>query len=127
LAILFPECSFHLVDSIGKKIKVVQSVVDQLEIKNVRVSHQRAENVKDRYDFIVSRAVTKMPGFISWVRKSIKKKQRNALPNGILYLKGGDLKEEMKEVRNHYEIFEISNWFKEEFFETKKVVYVQLH
>lgn len=127
LAILFPECSFHLVDSIGKKIKVVQSVVDQLEIKNVRVSHQRAENVKDRYDFIVSRAVTKMPGFISWVRKSIKKKQRNALPNGILYLKGGDLKEEMKEVRNHYEIFEISNWFKEDFFETKKVVYVQLH
>ena len=127
LAILCPECSFHLVDSIGKKIKVVQSVVDQLEIKNVRVSHQRAENVKDRYDFIVSRAVTKMPGFISWVRKSIKKKQRNALPNGILYLKGGDLKEEMKEVRNHYEIFEISNWFKEEFFETKKVVYVQLH
>jgi len=127
LAIMFPECKFHLVDSIGKKIKVVEAVVKALELKNVHFSHKRAEEVTDKYDFIVSRAVTKMPAFISWVRKKINKKHNNALPNGILYLKGGDLTEEMSSVQTFHQYYDISEYFEEEFFETKKVVYVQLY
>lgn len=127
LAILYPECSFHLVDSIGKKIKVVKEVTDALTLENVKASHTRVEEVKDTYDFIISRAVTAMPTFLQWVRNKVKKKQMNALPNGILYLKGGDLKEEMAPVKHYYEFFEISNFFTEEFFETKKVVYVQIN
>ena len=127
LAILFPECKFHLVDSIGKKIKVVNEVVQALELTNVKTSHDRAENVKGQFDFIVSRAVTKMPVFISWVRKKLKKKQQNGLPNGILYLKGGDLREEMKPIKTFYEITEITDFFEEDFFETKKVVYAQVY
>lgn len=127
LAIMFPETEFHLVDSIGKKIKVVQAVVDELDLKNVRCSHQRAEELKDKYDFIVSRAVTKMPAFIAWVRNKINKQHKNALPNGILYLKGGDLSEEMSTVQTFYEFYPISAFFDEPFFETKKVVYVQLY
>lgn len=127
LAILFPECNFHLVDSIGKKIKVVEAVVEELGLKNVRFSHQRAEQLKDKYDFIVSRAVTKMPTFISYVRKRISKNHNNALPNGILYLKGGNLTKEMKPIQNFHESHDISDFFEEEFFETKKVVYVQLY
>ena len=127
LAILFPECKFHLVDSVGKKIKVVEAVVEALGLKNVHFSHKRAEEIKDKYDFIVSRAVTKMPAFISWVRKKINKKHNNALPNGILYLKGGDLKEEMSTVQTFHEFFDIPEFFEEDFFETKKVVYVQLY
>jgi len=127
LAIMFPETEFHLVDSIGKKIKVVQAVVDELDLKNVLCSHQRAEELKDKYDFIVSRAVTKMPAFIAWVRNKINKQHKNALPNGILYLKGGDLSEEMSTVQTFYEFYPISAFFDEPFFETKKVVYVQLY
>lgn len=127
LAILFPDCHFHLVDSTGKKIKVVQDVIEKVKLKNVAASHQRAEEVKDTYDFIVSRAVTKMPVFISWVRKRIKKEQKNGLPNGILYLKGGDLTEEMKPIQSFYDFFKISDFFDEAFFETKKIVYVQIH
>jgi len=127
LAILFPECKFHLVDSTGKKIKVVEAVVEALKLKNVHYSHKRAEEIKDKYDFIVSRAVTKMPTFISWVRKKTIKQHKNALPNGILYLKGGDLTEEMSTVQTFHEFFDITEYFKEEFFETKKVVYVQLY
>lgn len=127
LAILFPECQFHLVDSIGKKIKVVEAVAEALDLKNVRASHKRAEELKDKYDFIVSRAVTKMPVFISWVRKKINKQHKNALPNGILYLKGGDLTEEMRPVQTFHESHLISDNFSEAFFETKKVVYVQLY
>src|SRR5690554_3663799 len=127
LAILFPECQFHLVDSIGKKIKVVAAVVEQFDLKNVRYSHQRAEKLKDKYDFIISRAVTKMPAFISWVRKLISKKHNNALPNGILYLKGDDLTSEMSSIQTFHESYDISSHFKEDFFETKKVVYVQLY
>ena len=127
LAILFPECKFHLVDSIGKKIKVVQEVSQALGLENVDYSHERAENIKGKYDFIVSRAVTKMPQFIPWVRNKISKKQNNGLPNGILYLKGGDLTEEMETIKTFYEIFNISDFFQEPFFETKKIVYLQLY
>lgn len=127
LAILYPNCSFHLVDSIGKKIKVVQEVAQSLGLKNLKASHDRVENIKEKYDFIVSRAVTAMPTFLQWVNNKIKKKQINALPNGILYLKGGDLTEEMAPVKNYYELFAISDFFEEEFFETKKVVYVQVN
>ncbi|MEX1193313.1 MAG: 16S rRNA (guanine(527)-N(7))-methyltransferase RsmG [Brumimicrobium sp.] len=126
LAILFPNCNFHLVDSIGKKIKVVQAVIDALELKNIKATHERAENVKAQYDFVVSRAVTKMPLFLTWVRKRIKKKHKNGLPNGILYLKGGDLTEEMKPIQTFYEYYELPDYFKEPFFETKKIVYVQV-
>ena len=127
LAILYPNCTFHLVDSIGKKIKVVKEVANSLGLDNVKATHARAENIKEKYDFVISRAVTAMPAFLQWVNNKIKKKQINALPNGILYLKGGDLTEEMAPVKNYYEINPISSFFKEEFFETKKVVYVQLN
>ena len=127
LAIMFPKSRFHLVDSIGKKIKVVEAVVEALELKNVRFDQKRAEEIKFKFDFIVSRAVTKMPVFIPWVRKKINKTHKNALPNGILYLKGGDLTEEMSTVQTFHETYNIPEFFKEEFFETKKVVYVQLH
>lgn len=126
LAILFPDCEFHLVDSIGKKIKVVNEVVNALGITNVKASHIRAEQVKEKYDFVVSRAVTQMPVFMSWVGKLIHQKHKNGLPNGILYLKGGDLKEEMKPIKNYHTFYEISDYFNEEFFETKKVVYVSM-
>jgi 16S rRNA (guanine527-N7)-methyltransferase len=127
LAILYPNCTFHLVDSIGKKIKVVKEVANSLGLDNVKATHTRAENIKEKYDFVISRAVTAMPAFLQWVNNKIKKKQINALPNGILYLKGGDLTEEMAPVKNYYEINPISSFFEEEFFETKKVVYVQLN
>lgn len=127
LAIMFPECRFHLVDSIGKKIKVVEGVVEALGLTNVKYTHDRVEKVKEKYDFIVSRAVTQMPEFITWVRNKIKKEQKNGLPNGILYLKGGDLRKELKPIQNFHESYPISEYFKEEFFETKQVVYVQLY
>lgn len=127
LAILYPNCTFHLVDSIGKKIKVVSEVSLSLGLQNVKASHNRAENIKEKYDFVISRAVTAMPIFLQWVNNKIKKKQINALPNGILYLKGGDLTEEMAPVKNYYEMYPISTFFEEEFFETKKVVYVQVN
>lgn len=127
LAILYPNCTFHLVDSIGKKIKVVQEVAQSLGLQNVKASHNRAENIKEKYDFVISRAVTAMPIFLQWVNNKIKKKQINALPNGILYLKGGDLTEEMAPIKNYYEMYPISVFFEEEFFETKKVVYVQVN
>ncbi len=126
LAILFPNCDFLLVDSIGKKIKVVNEVALALGLTNVRAIHERAENINEKFDFVVSRAVTAMPTFLSWVRNKVQKIERNAFPNGILYLKGGDLSEEMKPVKNHYEIFELNKFFKEEFYETKKVVYVMV-
>jgi len=127
LAIFFPDCQFHLVDSIGKKIKVVEEVVKGLGLTNVRYTQTRAENIQEKYDFIVSRAVTRMPTFIGWVRNKIRKEHKNGLPNGILYLKGGDLNEEMRPIQSFYEFFPIKDYFDGEFFETKKVVYVQLH
>ena len=125
LAILFPEVEFHLVDSIQKKILVVKEVAESLELKNVKTEATRAENVKRTYDFIVSRAVTQMPKFVEWVQSKIKKKHINSLPNGILYLKGGDLTEELKDFPKAIE-YKLHDFFSEEFFETKKVVYLPL-
>lgn len=125
LAILFPETQFYLVDSIGKKIKVVQAVADELGLKNVQAEHIRAEKVKGEFDFIVSRAVTRMDDFVKWVRKKVAKKQRHELKNGILYLKGGDLTEELQNFPKAT-IYDLSGFFDEAFFETKKVVHVPL-
>lgn len=126
LAILFPEVNFYLVDSIGKKIKVVQAVADALGLQNVRSDHQRAEKVKEKFDFVVSRAVTRMPDFLKWIRKSFKADCSNEFPNGVLYLKGGDLTEEMASVEYYHKEFLLSDYYQEDFFETKKVVYVQM-
>ena len=125
LAILYPECSFLLVDSIGKKIKVVQEVSQAIGLTNIRALHERAENVQEQFDFIVSRAVTAMPKFIGWTKGKFLKKNNHSLKNGILYLKGGDLKEEMAPVKKAIQYFDISEFFEDEFFETKKVVYVR--
>ena len=124
LAIFFPDCNFHLVDSIAKKIKVVQEVTTALQIKNVRSEQERAEKIKYSYDFIVSRAVTAFPVFYNWVRTKIKHESKNELKNGILYLKGGDLKEEFRDFKREIETFEISEFFTEPFFETKKIIYL---
>lgn len=125
LAILFPESDFHLVDSIGKKIRVVEEVVAGLGLENVRTTHGRAEEVDEQYDFIVSRAVAQMETFVRWVRNKVTKKQRHEMRNGILYLKGGDLSEEL----THFPkatIYPLSDHFKEAFFETKSVVHLPL-
>ena len=126
LAILFPEVNFYLVDSIGKKIKVVQAVVNALGLHNVRAKHQRAEKVKEKFDFVVSRAVTRMPDFLKLIRKSFKQEFTNKFPNGVLYLKGGDLNEEMASLDYYYNEFSLSEYYQEDFFATKKVVYVQM-
>lgn len=126
LAILFPETNFLLVDSIGKKIKVVQEVAEASGITNVKAIHSRAEDVKGKFDFVVSRAVTTLPNFIKWVENKIKRENRNRLKNGILYLKGGDLAAELAPLQNKYQVFNLSSYFEEEFFETKKVVHVSL-
>jgi 16S rRNA (guanine527-N7)-methyltransferase len=124
LAIFFPEVQFHLVDSIGKKIKVVNNVIESLGLQNATAEQIRAEELKGEYDFVVSRAVTSLPEFVPWVRKNIAKKQRNAMPNGIIYLKGGDLTEEIKSFKNRVFAKNLSDWFDEEYFETKKVVHL---
>ena len=126
LAVLFPEVKFHLVDSIGKKIKVVNGVKNSLGLANVVADQIRAEQVKDKYDFVVSRAVTRLPEFVAWVNKSISKRQINAVSNGILYLKGGDLTAELKPYKKRVYVQELSEYFEEEFFETKKVVHLPL-
>lgn len=125
LAILYPNCTFVLVDSIGKKIKVVNEVALALGLTNVTGIHERAEKIDQQFDFIVSRAVTAMPSFIQWTKDKFKKKHLHKLKNGILYLKGGDLAEEMKGVNKFYKIYDLPSYFDEEFFETKKVVYVR--
>lgn len=122
LAILFPNVQFTLVDSIGKKIKVVQAVADGLGLKNVTAIHGRAEKIKDKFHFVVSRAVTQMPVFLRWLKGKFEKEQINPKHNGVLYLKGGDLAEELAGLK--CEIFKLKNHFEEEFFETKKVVYL---
>jgi len=124
LAILFPETQFHLVDSIGKKIKVVTEVAAGLGLKNVKASHLRAEQVTEKYDFVVSRAVTRLIDFYPWVKGKFKKDSKNAIPNGILYLKGGDLTEEIAETKLKAELYPLSEYFEEDFFETKYVVYI---
>ena len=125
LAILFPETRFYLIDVIAKKIKVVKAVAEALELKNVKAEQIRAENVKGDFDFIVSRAVTNMPDFVSWIKDKIKKQNKHELKNGILYLKGGDLTEELKDFPKATE-YNISEFFDNEFFETKKVVHLPL-
>lgn len=124
LAILFPETQFHLVDSIGKKIKVVKEVASALGLKNVKASHLRVEQVTDKYNFIVSRAVTRLVDFYPWIKGKFAKENKNAIQNGILYLKGGDLTEEIKESKLKAELHPLSAYFEEEFFETKYVVYI---
>ena len=125
LAILFPETRFYLIDIILKKINVVNAVVESLELKNVKAAQMRAENVKGDFDFIVSRAVTNMPDFVHWVKDKIKKQNKHQLANGILYLKGGDLTQELKDFPKATE-YNISSFFDDEFFETKKVVHLPL-
>lgn len=125
LAIMFPECQFHLVDSIAKKIKVVDEVVEALKLKNVKTSHSRVETIQDEFDFIVSRAVTNMPKFVKWVKGKVAKHQQNNLKNGVLYLKGGDLTDELKDFKA-VKTFELINYFADPFFETKKVVYLPI-
>jgi 16S rRNA (guanine527-N7)-methyltransferase len=126
LAILFPEAHFHLVDSIGKKITVVRNIAQALELKNITVDQLRAEQLKGHYDFIVSRAVTRLKEFYAWVHNKAKRKSLHELYNGILYLKGGDLEEELAELKKPYQLFDLSDYFKEEYFETKKIVYIPL-
>ena len=122
LAILFPEVSFTLVDSIGKKILVVSEVSEALGLTNVTAIHSRVEQVKEKFHFVVSRAVTRMPDFLRWLKGKFEKEQFNPKHNGVLYLKGGDLGEELSGLR--CELFKLSTYFSEEFFETKKVVYL---
>lgn len=126
LAILFPESQFTLVDSIGKKIKVVTEVATALGLKNVQAFHKRAEELDQKFHFVVSRAVTEFPVFHSWVKNKFLKENFNDLPNGILYLKGGDLKEEFGRFYNQAKFHDLKDFFTEEFFETKKVVYFKM-
>lgn len=126
LAILFPGTHFFLVDSIGKKIKVVNEIVTALGLKNVRAKQVRVETVKERYDFVVSRAVTAFPVFVDLVKNLVKKGGFNDLPNGILYLKGGDFEKEIQSYRERINVYEIPAFFEEPFFDTKKIIYMQM-
>ncbi|MEP2774159.1 MAG: 16S rRNA (guanine(527)-N(7))-methyltransferase RsmG [Fulvivirga sp.] len=127
LAILFPDTNFYLVDSIGKKIKVVNAIAGALQLPNVKAEQIRAEQIDMKFDFVVSRAVTRLKPFYQWVKGKFKKNSINDMPNGILYLKGGDLKEELNESKKRYKLFDLTDYFEEDFFETKKVVYVPYH
>ena len=126
LAILFPEVQFHLLDSIGKKIKVAQSVADALELTTVRTSHKNVMEEKEKYDFVVSRAVMQMEDLVRLVRKNVHHEQRNSLPNGLICLKGGDIHQEMRPFKHCCDVWPLHTYFEEEFFETKKVAYVTL-
>ncbi|MEJ7779159.1 MAG: 16S rRNA (guanine(527)-N(7))-methyltransferase RsmG [Daejeonella sp.] len=124
LAILFPESHFHLVDSIGKKIKVVQEVSAACGLTNVTATHARAEQVNDQFNFVVSRAVTRLSEFYPWIKGKFLKKSGNTLQNGILYLKGGDLEEEIKESKLNVQLIPLTKYFREDYFETKYIVYI---
>lgn len=124
LAIMFPDCSFTLVDSIGKKIKVAQNIVDELGLSNVKVENKRAETINEVFDFVVSRAVAPMPTLIDWVKKSIKPGGINSLANGIICLKGGNLSDELKSFQKIVERWNVDDFFEDEFFKEKYVVYV---
>ncbi len=126
LAILFPETNFHLVDSIGKKVRVASEVAQSIGLKNVTFRHARAEEVKEQFDFIVSRAVMPLADLVKIIRKNVSQKQQNALPNGLICLKGGELEHETMPFKNKTVIHNLSDHFAEDFFETKKVVYVQI-
>lgn len=125
LAILYPEVRFHLVDSIGKKIRVVEEVVEGLQLQNVKATNDRVENVSGKYDFIVSRAVAQMETFVHWIHGKVAKKSLHEMKNGILYLKGGDLTEELKIYRNAA-VYPLSDYFEEDFYETKSVVHLPI-
>ena len=126
LAILFPECQFLLIDSIGKKIKVASEVAQTLGLTNVICKQERAEEEKQKFDFVVSRAVMPLPDLVKLVRKNISQKHKNAMPNGIIVLKGGDLKAELTPYQKTAEVTPCSQWFKGEWFETKQVIYLPL-
>ena len=125
LAIMFPECQFLLVDSIGKKIKVVEEVSKSLGLTNVRGQHTRVENIKEQFDFITSRGVTAFPDFVKLVKGKIFTKSKNELKNGILYLKGGDFTKELTLISNQHQLFSIPDFFAEDFFETKKIIHLR--
>ena len=126
LAIMFPEVDFHLVDSIGKKVRVAGEIAQSIGLTNVRTSHSRAEEIKDKYSFVVSRAVMQLPDLVKICRKNISKEHINALPNGIICLKGGDMTAETEPFKSCREIISVSTYFEEEYFKDKKVVYVQI-
>ncbi|MBL0315996.1 MAG: 16S rRNA (guanine(527)-N(7))-methyltransferase RsmG [Flavobacteriales bacterium] len=126
LAIMMPDVQFLLTDSIGKKITVVQEVSQALGLQNVKAQHIRSEQVRDKFDFVISRAVAEMKELLAWSQNKIISKQINAIPNGLVCLKGGDLKDEFSGLRKDIETYPLSSWFKEEFFETKKLIYVPL-
>lgn len=126
LAILFPECRFTLIDSIGKKIRVGKEVSDAIRLHNIELKHLRVQDEKRKFDFVVSRAVMPLESLVNLVKKNISQKQQNALPNGLICLKGGELQHEILPFKNIAESYEVSDYFKEEFFKTKKVVYVPL-
>ena len=126
LAIMFPETSFMLIDSIGKKIKVVTEVASALGLQNVNAQHIRVEDVKQKFDFVVSRAVTAFPRFVAMARTRVSTQNNNSLPNGILYLKGGDFEEETSQFEKQIKIYELQSFFQEEFFETKKLIHMTL-
>jgi len=126
LAILFPDVKFHLVDSIGKKIKVVSEIIEKLNLQNVVAEHNHSSQLKNKYDFIISRAVTAFPKFVELVKDKIKKKSNNKLINGIIYLKGGNLDEELKDYKKKIILTPLSKYFEEEFFDTKFIVYMPL-
>jgi len=126
LAIMFPETQFYMVDSIGKKVKVVEEVSQALGLTNIKAEHTRVEKIKGQYDFIISRAVTAIPKFVALVRNKVHHKDINSLPNGILYLKGGDFEGEIHNFKKQISVFDIQDFFEEEYFETKKIIYMQL-
>lgn len=126
LAILFPNCKFKLIDSIGKKTKVAAAVANAIGLKNVVVEHRNVIEEKNKYDFVVSRAVMNASDLVKLIRKNVLKEQRNALPNGLICLKGGDMTEEIAPFRNHSEVWDLKSYFNDEFFDTKKVMYIQL-
>jgi len=126
LAILFPEVSFLLIDSIAKKIKVVTEVASALNLPNVKAEHQRVEDVRQKFDFVVSRAVTAFPRFVEMVRTKVSGQSKNTLPNGILYLKGGDFEDEISPFGKQIKVYDLQNYFQEEFFETKRLIHLTL-
>lgn len=126
LAILFPNCKFKLIDSIGKKTRVAAAVANAIGLKNVVVEHRNVIEEKNKYDFVVSRAVMNASDLVKLIRKNVSKEQRNALPNGLICLKGGDMTEEVAPFKSHSEIWDLKSYFDDEFFDTKKVMYIQL-
>jgi 16S rRNA (guanine527-N7)-methyltransferase len=124
LAIFFPETTFLLVDSIGKKIKVVNEIANALNLQNIKAEHIRVEEVTQKFDFVVSRAVTAFPRFVSMVQSKVSKQYNNDIPNGIIYLKGGDFEEEISSFGQQVKVYDLQNYFQEEFFETKRLIHL---